>query len=158
MSPNNRVVTPQNAVISLSWDTEVDLDLVVVTPTGKVVGAKAPTTATDGAPIPPAVINDPSTGQLSRDSNADCEIDGIRVESLVFPGEPPAGDYRVYASLHSACGEASVNFRLVLYRRVDNGDGTYGVDTEDLATGTLLALHQDGGASLGAYVTTVSFP
>jgi len=151
-------VAPQSAVISLSWDTDVDLDLVVVTPGGKVVSAKAPTTALEEPPIPTSVVNDPTTGQLSRDSNGNCAIDGIRVESLVFPGDPPAGDYQVYASLHSACGESHVNWRLTLYRRVDNGDGTYGVDATEISAGALLPVNQDGGASLGTYVTTVSLP
>ncbi|MEQ1503101.1 MAG: hypothetical protein ABMB14_12765 [Myxococcota bacterium] len=151
-------VTPLNAVLSLSWDTDVDLDLVVVTPEGKIVSAKQPATPVATGTIPREVVSDPTTGKLSRDSNANCAIDGIRLESLVFPGEPPAGDYTLYASLRSACGQASTRWSAALHRRVDAEDGTHPVETTALGQGTLLALHADGGASLGTYVTTVSLP
>lgn len=150
---------PQSAVISLTWDTQVDLDLIVVTPEGKVVRAKTPTTAlVESGPVPTATINDPSTGRLSRDSNADCRIDGIRRESLVFPGEPPPGDYTVYANLSQACGRPSVHFQATLYRRVDAEDGTFPIEETRLASGTLLPLQADDSAELGLRLATVTLP
>jgi hypothetical protein len=152
-------ITPANAVVSLSWDTNVDLDLVVITPSGKVVDWDAPTTgAVDGDSVPRDIVRDETTGQLSRDSNANCVIDGIRLESLIFPGEPPAGDYQVYADLNAACGESYVNFSLDQYRRTDADDGTHPVEKTALGTGELVAEQQDGGASLGTYLTTVTLP
>lgn len=140
-------VTPQNAIVSLSWDTQVDLDLVVVTPEGKVVSSKSPSTALEGATVPDEVVADPTTGVLSRDSNADCHIDGIRLESLVFPDVPPAGEYLVFASLHRSCGESYVNYELALYRRVDADDGTHPVERTPLGGGGVLHLAAEPVAS-----------
>ena len=152
-------ITPPNAVISLSWDTNVDLDLVVVAPNGKIVTWNAPSTV---VPVDGEVDRDElkseSTGQLSRDSNADCVIDGIRLESLIFPGEPLAGDYQIYADLNSACDQSYVNFALDLYRRVDAEDGTHPVEKTELGTGELIALQQDDGTNLGSYLTTLTLP
>jgi hypothetical protein len=152
-------ITPASAVVSLSWDTDVDLDLIVITPSGKIVSWDAPTTgAVEGDSVPRDVVRDETTGQLSRDSNANCAIDGIRLESLIFPGEPPAGDYQVYADLNAACGQSYVNFSLDEHRRTDADDGTHPVVSTPLGTGELVAAQQDGGASLGTYLTTVTLP
>lgn len=151
-------ILPQDTILSLSWDAPVDLDLVVVTPDGKTVNPKAPTTANVETPIPSDVLNDPTTGTLSRDSNADCRIDGLNLESLIFPGEPPAGDYLIYADLYSACGQEHVDFALTLHQRVDASDGTWSVDSETLAQGQLLGTQADRGTALGTYLTTLSLP
>lgn len=45
-------IAPPAAVVSLSWDTDADLDLIVVTPDGKVVDARHPTTAALAQPAP----------------------------------------------------------------------------------------------------------
>jgi hypothetical protein len=150
--------TPQNAILSLSWDTEVDLDLVIVAPNGKLVTSKHPTTALATLTVPREALDDPSTGTLSRDSNADCAIDGINVESLVFPGEPPPGEYEVWVRLHQHCGHAYVNWKLELLRRVDAADGTHPVETTHIASGELLASQVSRGDALGTFVTTVTLP
>lgn len=152
-------VPPQDTVLSLSFSTDVDLDLVVVTPDGKIVRAKTPTTAPDtGAAIPGTIVNDPTTGRLTRDSNGDCVIDSVRRESLVFVGEPPPGPYDVYASLNAACGQPSVTFDLTLYQRVDHDDGTFTMDRFDLASGQFLAVQADGGESLGTFLGAFELP
>jgi hypothetical protein len=150
---------PPNAVVSLEWNTNVDLDLLVLTPDGKLVTPKAPTTAwTEGGVVPSEDVADPQVGRISRDSNADCRIDGIRVESLVFEGEPPPGEYRFYASLSRTCGEPSVTWQLSLTQRVDAGDGNHDVQRTLLARGALLPVHADGGASLGTFITALPLP
>jgi len=159
-------IPPQDTILSLSWDTDVDLDLVVVAPNGKVVSPKAPTTVLpdEKGEIDGAAIDDPATGILSRDSNGNCDIDGLRLESLVFAGEPAPGDYDVYADLFGACGNSSVRFELALFEAVEgpkdpeSGDPTWTTARTDLAQGIVLSTQADGGASLGAYVTTVTFP
>jgi hypothetical protein len=153
-------VMPQIAVIALTWDTEVDLDLIVLTPDGKQVDAKSPTTVAAGedGTVSGDDLDADTTGYLSRDSNANCVIDGIRAESLVFPGEPPPGDYQVYADLYSDCGEPWVHFDLDLYQRVDAADGTHPVTDTALATGELLASQADAGASVGTFLATVTLP
>jgi hypothetical protein len=101
-------------VISLEWDVNADLDLVVTTPDGKVVDGKHPSTApmTDAGVDPTA----PGTGVMDHDSNANCVIDGYREESLVWkdPGTP--GVYQVRVRLADACGTAGTNF-VVTWRR-----------------------------------------
>jgi hypothetical protein len=159
-------VPPQDTILSLSWDTDVDLDLVVVAPNGKVVSPKAPTTVlpNEKGEIDGDAIDDPATGILTRDSNANCDIDGLRLESLVFAGEPAPGDYEVYADLRTACGQSSVAFALSLFEAVEgpkdpkSGSPTWSTERTDLAQGLLLSSQADGGASLGAHVTTVTFP
>lgn len=142
---------PQDTILSLSWNTDVDLDLVVVTPAGKVVRSESASTHVDD--------EDTSVeGVLTRDSNSNCVIDSVRLESLVFEEEPPAGDYEVFASLFSPCGQASVDYALSLFQRVDEDDGTWSVERTDLASGAFLAAQADGGASLGTHVTTLTLP
>lgn len=149
----------RSAVLSLQWDTQVDLDLLVLVPNGKMVSAKAPTTVVveGAASVPNEALADPTVGKLSRDSNRDCAIDGVRVESLVFSGEPPPGEYYLFASLHSACGEASVNFEARAYQRVTDG-GEEPVKSVELGHGQLLALHADGGESPGTYIGSITLP
>jgi hypothetical protein len=144
---------PQHTVLSLRWDTNVDLDLVVVTPDGTVVDPKSPSTqSADEA----EEEGETSVGVLSRDSNADCAIDGVRLESLVFADAPPAGDYTVYANLHQACGQPSVNFALELHRAVADAEGAWSIDSSVRATGALLGAQTGGG--LGTYLTTLALP
>ncbi len=150
---------PPEAVISLAWSNDVDLDLVVVTPSGKVVSAKNPTTYdVDGGAVPSSGLADPATGILTRDSNRDCSLDGVRRESLVFQGAPRSGTYLVYANLHRACGQLGTDFRLSIHRAIPNDAGGRSLERTELAGGKLLALQANGGAALGTYVTSVTFP
>lgn len=151
---------PPDTIISLDWDTNADLDLVVVTPSGKVVSSKRPTTAVaDGGMLANPILNDPSTGRLTRDSNAACEIDGARLESLVFTGEPPAGEYTVYASFFNACATNTVRFHARLFRSYLNDDGvTYRTEREELGGGQLVAQEAKRGITNGTYIGTVTLP
>ena len=131
---------------------------MVVTPAGKLVDSKHPVTAITTTEVPFDVLDDPTLGTLSRDSNSDCVIDGINLESLVFPGEPPAGDYQVYVRLNRTCGESFVIWHLDLLRRVDAEDGTHPVQTTPLASGELLASQVARDGELGILATTVALP
>ena len=76
---------------ALNWDTEQDVDLHVVDPSGEMVFYGSPTI--------------PSGGELDLDSNAGCAIDGVQNENVLWNGASvPAGDYRVAVNLWSACG------------------------------------------------------
>lgn len=152
---------PPSAVLTLTWDTPVDLDLVVVTPDGRIVDAKHPRTV---APPPPG----PSTGAdagaqdtggtVDRDSNGSCVIDGNNRESLVFQKLPPAGSYLVYASLFDACGRGPVNFRLSVFEPEVSEDKKSQRLVESITkSGTLLPIDAHGGARIGTFVTEVSF-
>jgi hypothetical protein len=95
-------------VVSLSWTANVDLDLVVVQPDGKVVTNKAVRSAADG----------PSAARIDLDSNAGCVLDGHRVENALFT-QTPIGEYRVFVRQASACGVPTTGWTVRLLR-----DGT----------------------------------
>lgn len=126
-------IPPPAMVFSLAWDTQVDLDLVVVAPDGHVVDAKHPQLATAGA--------------FDRDSNATCANDAIRRENLVFQEAPPRGSYLVYANLFDACGRAPVHFTFTLHER-----GPTGLVQSLTQDGVLTAIDANGGAALGTFV------
>jgi hypothetical protein len=83
-------VPPTGAlVVTLTWDTEADLDLHVVDPGGGEIWARAPADA---------------GGVLDGDSNAMCVIDGRRSESVTWAAAPPSGHYLVRVDLPWLCG------------------------------------------------------
>ncbi len=103
-------VPPARLLVSLAWDSPVDLDLHVRDANGVVVGSKninsyePPTT---GTPDPDAWKEG---GFLDFDSNQHCKLDLRNRENVIWlEGEPPSGRYTVYAHLFSACDRASVN-------------------------------------------------
>ncbi len=148
-------IVPPFAVLSLSWDADVDLDLVVVAPDGRVIDPKHPTTAEGvdgGAPVP----NPAKDGVLDRDSNAGCTIDATRRESLVWQARPGDGDYLVYANLFSACGQQAVRFTATLSFAEATGADTWTLTDKLSASGELLANDANGGAAIGLYITDFS--
>ena len=153
---------PPAAVLSLSWDTAVDLDLVVVAPDGRIVDAKHPRTV---APPPPGPSTGGDAGALAsagvfdRDSNGGCVIDGVQREDLVFQTRPAPGSYLVYASLFDACGKSSVHFRFSLYEATAAAADPKLQQLAESITkqGVLLPIEASGGARLGTFVTEVTF-
>lgn len=142
---------PPKLVISLAWNSAVDLDLRVVTPDGKIVDAKHPTTALadeDGKVDPTAE----GLGLIATDSNASCQLDGQQRENLVFQARPPAGDYLVYANLFEACDQPSVEFTLTLHSSIPADDHFTQLETLR-KSGGLQAIHANGGAALGTFLT-----
>ena len=147
-------IEPPALVVSLDWDRPVDLDLQVVTPDGKVVDPKHPSTAPSGGdggiptPLPPDV------GVLDRDSNGGCFIDGHQLENLVFQEKPAKGHYLVYANLFDSCGEPAVHFGLSFHAsEAGKKPGTFQVVETYRTSGELLRIHENGGSHLGLYVT-----
>jgi hypothetical protein len=144
---------PPATVASLHWDAAVDLDLRVVTPSGKVVDGKHPSTALapDGGVIDPTL---PGTGVLDRDSLRACVSDGYRREDLVWQDKPSAGTYSVYANLYDACGQSSVRFTFSLNQPGPGADaGTETLSTTFERSGVLLAMDANAGSKLGMFVT-----
>lgn len=143
-----------HVVVSLTWDTNADLDLVVVTPSGKRVDPKHVNTA---AVDPDAGTVPSDTGQLDRDSNAGCMRDGYREEDLVWsagnpdagipPVQPEAGEYTVYVDEFESCGAPATDFVLSIW--VD-GQHAYS------QAGRLLDFQADQGGS-GLLVTKFHF-
>ncbi|MDB4945808.1 MAG: hypothetical protein JWP97_5342 [Labilithrix sp.] len=159
----DRTKTPPSAVLSLSWDTAADVDLVVITPDGRQVDAKHPRTVAPPPPGPSTGVDAgaaASAGAIDRDSNRSCVIDNVRREDLVFPVRPAAGSsYLVYASLFDACRTSVVHFELALYEATpDETDPKLQRLVRSIDKhGVLLPLEASGGATLGTFVTEVSF-
>jgi hypothetical protein len=143
---------PPTTVLSMAWDTAVDLDLRVVTPLGKIVDPKHPSTALAvNGHVDPSV---PGTGVFDTDAERDCVDTGHRRENLVWQDPPDAGRYYVYASLYSACAQPSVRFTVSLNQPgpAEDGGVHHLVSTFE-RTGELLASDADAGTSLGLFVT-----
>jgi hypothetical protein len=145
-------VAPPATVVSLVWDTPVDLDLRVVTPSGKIVDPKHPSTAdaVNGKVDPTA----PGTGIIDTDAGLDCVDTGHRRENLVWQQNPALGRYFVYANLYGACGQAAVRFTLSLNRPEPAADGgTPHLTSTFERSGELLAGDANAGSALGLFIT-----
>jgi hypothetical protein len=135
---------PPRTVISLQWDSNVDLDLQVVGPDGELIGSKS--AAADSGSAQP---------KLDRDSNANCSVDGLRTENVVWNNQTPEGLYTVYVNLFDACKQPSVRFSVDVL--------TWDGDPDSLLTrqlhksGELLDSAAEPGAARGLFVAQVSF-
>jgi hypothetical protein len=135
---------PQAPVVaSLTWDTNADLDLQIMTPDGRTLDPKHPATTSkvDGG-------YPPGTGVLDRDSNAGCVLDGIRRENVVWNDYPPPGIYLAKVDMFSACGEAVANFAFQIY--------VQGQPYGEAVVGRLLSIHADNGGP-GLAITNFQF-
>lgn len=95
-------------VITLDWDNQADLDLHVIDPLGNEIYHGAPSSVDSFAPS----AADASAGMLDFDSNADCENDQLRRETVVWQREPPSGRYSVRVDSPSLCGTAIAHWSL----------------------------------------------
>lgn len=145
---------PPALVVSLAWQAAVDLDLRVVTPSGKIVDSKNPTTA-DEDEDGKLDTTLPGTGVIAFDSFARCVPDGRRRESLVFQETPPAGTYLIYANLYDACGQPGVSFDVSMHTQADGEEpDTFRQTQTYRQAGQLQAVHANGGAALGMFITS----
>jgi hypothetical protein len=104
-------------VVTLRWDTESDLDLHVVDPSGAIIWAGD---INSYMMPPPGTVPDPNAwkagGILDFDSNAQCAIDGRLREDVIWTMPPPSGHYLVRVDAFSMCGQLfahwSVDVRL----------------------------------------------
>jgi hypothetical protein len=118
-------------VISLRWDTESDLDLHVVDPNGieiwkrDINSYQAPP---PGEPVDPEAIE--RGGILDFDSNAQCVIDGRRLENVLWKLERPAGHYIARVDTFSLCGEAAARWRVDVFELGRWIAGAEGMSTE----------------------------
>ena len=143
---------PPFLVLSLVWDAPVDLDLRVITPQGKVVDPKHPSTALTVKGVTDTTAK--GTGIFDTDAGRNCAVSGHRRENLVWQDPPVAGTYFVYVSLFSACGQAAVHFDLSLNRPGATAkDGTRQMESVYEQAGELLAIDADAGTKLGLFVT-----
>ncbi len=117
--------------VTLSWDANSDVDLHVVAPNGEEIYFGNP----DGA----------NGGTLDLDSNAGCNIDGVRNENITWPsGQAPAGTYIVRVDYWDSCGVPETNYTV----RVNNGGQV------QVVTGQFTGPGDQGGAGAGVTVAT----
>jgi hypothetical protein len=152
-------VLPPAAIIALSWESNADVDLVVVTPSGTIVDATHPTTLdlNGGEDVD---RDAPGVGILSLDSNVGCRRDGVQRETLTWSTAPERGRYEVYAKLFEPCGVAATQLKVEAFVRTAGEDeGTYDLGrAADAVHGLLFAPGASGDADLGLFITTVEFP
>lgn len=101
-------------VISLTWDTQADLDLHVVDPSGVEIWKR---NINSYQPPPPGASPEPPNtphpgGILDFDSNAQCVPDGRRAENVVYADKPPSGHYIARVDTYSLCGAAFAHWRV----------------------------------------------
>jgi hypothetical protein len=143
------------AVVELTWDAPVDLDLRLETPEGKIVGGKSPTTAAQSADG--GVAFDPATdGVLDRDSNANCDIDGAQREEISWASYPRKGTYRLRVNLYSSCGLPAVRFKLRVLVARGEDDAREQVEKLSIA-GELIELNEDAINQTGLFVSDFIF-
>ncbi len=154
------------AVFSLQWDAPFDLDLTVVTPSGRNVNPKTqPLTASiDAGPYaltaPESVgFYDAAAGVLDRDSMGNCVVDGWREEDLVFLDYPSTGLYDIYADPFASCGQPAVRFTLTVYEPGADGNlhPTFTRSGEILASQTTGGALPAGGSVAGLFVAEKEF-
>ncbi len=142
---------PPDAVISLEWDQNVDIDLQVVTPDSKVVEPKHPATALNDAGTGPAE----NGGLIDRDSLIACVPDGRRQEDLVWQ-QRPTGSFDIYANLFDACGKQGATYTMTVYE-ADGVMPNRNLRAIDVRKGHFGAVDANGGAGNGQYLMTYSF-
>jgi hypothetical protein len=132
-------------VVSLTWDTEVNLDLHVVDPTGVEIywGQQS-----SQPPFQFDQVDGGSYGYLDDDSNANCALDGLRREDAIWPNAPPPGHYVVRVDTGSLCGQAIANWKLAVT-----------LDGQEIGHAIGVALEADtrGSHGLGAGVLALQF-
>ncbi len=141
-------VAPPAAVFSLRWDTDFDLDLHVVTPSGVDFNPKMPT----GESLEAGVRSIPKDlPVIDRDSLRNCVADGLLEEDLIFQDPLPRGTYRIYVDPFAACGQTAVRFTFTLYQ-VRGKCPACDLRSTLTRSGELLASQVTGGASAPLFV------
>ncbi len=144
---------PPPAVITLSWDTAADLDLEVVTPDGRVVDPKHPSTAGKGATAAAIAAG----GTFDGDAQAGCRALGRRRETLLWKQPPASGTYLLRVNMFDACGASSARFEVGVYTPEPTGDTTSALVARQQLHGLLLAQQANGGAGPGLYLGAQDF-
>jgi hypothetical protein len=118
--------------VTLSWDTDSDVDLHVVDPAGEEIFYAQRRSA--------------SGGELDLDSNAGCAIDGVRNENITWPvGRAPRGQYTVRVDYWSNCAVSQTNFTV----RINNAGSA-----PQIVTGSFTGTGDLGGLGSGRTVGT----
>jgi hypothetical protein len=137
---------PPEVVVTLSWDRDADVDLEIVTPSGRRVTPQKPRVDPD----------DDESPRIDRDSLARCRPDGLRRESIAFQ-ERPSGTWRFYVRLYDACENAGVRWDLSILE-AEGSEGDRALAPLRERTGRLVAPFDAVGAEgPGLFVTELTF-
>jgi hypothetical protein len=146
-------LAPPEAVLTLSWDADVDLDLHVVDPDGRDVNPKQPLVV----PVDAGARPSPAAASFDRDSLAACTPDARRQEDLVFPARPH-GTWSIYANLFDACGKGGARFTFSVHEAEGGTDGTPRHLVETFTrSGRVIDLDANGDARPGLFVVQYPF-
>ncbi|WP_050726313.1 hypothetical protein [Vulgatibacter incomptus] len=144
---------PPDAVVVLRWNVDADLDLEVLTPTGRLVTPKSPLVE----PVPPGERPSDTAAAIDRDSLSSCMPDGIRQENLIFWKRPQHGTrFRFFANLFDSCGQSGVAFNLTVYEAVGEG-GERHLEPTFTQSGTLRSFDETGVAGKGRLLVDYPF-
>lgn len=117
--------------VTATWDTNADVDLHVVDPSGHEIYW--------------AVRESPSGGQLDLDSNAACAGDNVRNENITWAtGTAPHGTYTVRLDYWSNCSASATRYTVLVN---NGGDVT-------IHHGTFTGSGDHGGSGSGDLITT----
>jgi len=114
--------------VSISWDTDTDVDLHVVEPGGAELWYGDQTSW--------------SGGELDLDSNPACSIDGVNNENVFWPeGQAPVGTYIVRVDFYMDCMECGWSYCGANYTvtthfcgNVEFFDGSFAPGADDMGT------------------------
>jgi hypothetical protein len=138
-------------VFSLEWDTDVDLDLRIVTPSGKLVDPKHPTTAlpNEEGEVEPQEVD----GIFDHDALSACNPVGGHRENLVFQQKPAAGVYYLFVGMFDACGQPAARFHASI--EAANTDPPGPLVEQFAISGAVTAAQVDAGETFGLFVTEI---
>lgn len=131
--------------VSVTWDTDADVDLHVVEPGGAEIYYGSPTSA--------------SGGELDIDANAACSTSSLTQENVGWaPGSAPAGTYIVRVDYWDACGAVQTDYIVTVSLRpgVPSVPGLPGSGVS-VFTGTFTGPGDQGGAGSGREITRFAF-
>lgn len=135
-------IAPPRLVASLEWESTADLDLAVLTPSGKVIDF--------------AHVNDAATsetpGAFTGDGSSGCTPSGVHREHVVWQDEPASGIYYIYVNLHDACSDRATPFVVTTHVSKQKGDEFRQLETYRVA-GEALEVQANGGSQLGTFIT-----
>lgn len=163
-SPHDRALSacdpsqpPPAAIISLTWDSAADLDLIVRTPAGEVVDARHPSTLTD-----PTLTEEQDVafqGVLHSEDARGCGAHSVQREDLVWAREIPEGRYDVFVNLFDACGARASFFEVRAFKRAERDDGSYRfVETGERALGQAFVEEANGGSASPRKIVSFDLP
>jgi hypothetical protein len=141
-------------VVSLWWDTESDLDLHVVDPSGVEIWAGNLNSYDAFAATPTTDAGAWNEGGIfDFDSNAACVVDGRCNENVVWSAIPPPGDYLARVDTFSLCGNTAARWTVEAFL-----DGASLGRAEGEAVSSDQRFTKGKGSGLGALSFTVPPP